>query len=73
METLTEKMGFPIYYRDFSCIADKCKNSCCIGWEIDIDEDTKELYESLEGGYAEKIKESIEIDEGLKNIFQSNG
>ena len=58
------KNGYPIYYRDFSCIAERCKNSCCIGWEIDVDEDTKELYESLEGGYAEKIKESIIIDEG---------
>ena len=63
MDTLIVKNGFPIYYGDFSCIADKCKNSCCIGWEIDIDEDTKELYESLEGSYAEKIKESIINDE----------
>ena len=29
----------PKYYQQFHCIADKCKHSCCIGWEIDIDKD----------------------------------
>ena len=28
----------PDYYNSFKCIADKCKNTCCVGWEIDIDE-----------------------------------
>jgi len=30
----------PDYYRDFHCIAEKCRHSCCIGWEIDVDEDS---------------------------------
>ena len=30
----------PFYYKEFHCIADACKDSCCIGWEIDIDEET---------------------------------
>lgn len=34
----------PSYYKDFKCIASKCKHNCCIGWEIDIDNDTLELY-----------------------------
>lgn len=51
---------FPNYYKKFKCIADKCKHSCCIGWEIDIDEETMDLYNSLEGEFAEKIRENIE-------------
>lgn len=31
------KVFAPSYYQNFHCIADKCKNNCCIGWEIDID------------------------------------
>ena len=31
------KEYIPDYYKDFQCIADKCKDSCCIGWEIMID------------------------------------
>ncbi len=53
---------FPNYYHKFSCIADRCKHSCCIGWEIDIDDETMVLYNSLEGVFAEKIRENITGD-----------
>ena len=53
---------FPNYYDKFKCIADRCNHSCCIGWEIDIDEDTMDLYNSLEGEFADRIKNSIEGD-----------
>lgn len=38
------KVYAPAYYKNFECIADKCENNCCIGWEIDIDEDSLLLY-----------------------------
>lgn len=38
----------PRYYSQFKCIADRCKKSCCIGWEIDIDGITLEKYRSLD-------------------------
>ncbi|MBO5192549.1 MAG: flagellin lysine-N-methylase [Bacteroides sp.] len=37
----------PHYYDDFKCIADKCPDTCCAGWQIVIDEDTLEKYENL--------------------------
>lgn len=39
----------PDYFKEFSCIAGACKDSCCLGWEIDIDEDSYEYYKSLPG------------------------
>jgi lysine-N-methylase len=54
------KEVFPNYYDKFKCIADRCKHSCCIGWEIDIDEDTMELYNSISGEFAERIQQNIE-------------
>ena len=57
------KLLAPKYYLDFSCIADKCKHSCCIGWEIDVDEKAMKKYSSLEGKYSEKIRNSIEIED----------
>lgn len=42
------KLYAPEYYKNFKCIADKCEHSCCIGWEIDIDEETLKKYENLE-------------------------
>ena len=53
----------PKYYLDFSCIAYQCKHSCCIGWEIDVDEKTMKKYSSLEGEYSENIRNSIEIED----------
>lgn len=53
------KEAFPDYYNKFSCIADKCKHNCCIGWEIDIDEETMELYNSLDTALGEKIRNNI--------------
>ncbi|MBQ3118934.1 MAG: flagellin lysine-N-methylase [Clostridia bacterium] len=52
----------PNYYKKFQCIADKCKHSCCIGWEIDIDEETLELYEAMEGRPGKKLRDSISFD-----------
>lgn len=51
---------FPNYYKKFRCIADKCKHSCCIGWEIDIDSDTMAFYQSLEGPLGDRIRKNIE-------------
>lgn len=53
----------PSYYDKFRCIADKCQDSCCIGWEIDIDEDTADYYRSVEGSFGKKLKEHMVTDE----------
>ena len=41
------RIRVPNYFTDFKCIADKCTDSCCVGWEIDIDERTREKYAAL--------------------------
>ncbi len=53
------KVITPNYYSKFSCIADKCRHSCCIGWEIEIDSDTLEYYGTLSGETGEKLAASI--------------
>ena len=44
------------YYHKFKCIADKCKHSCCVGWEIDIDDDTMSLYNTLGEDFLKNIE-----------------
>ena len=56
------KLYAPRYYNTFKCIAHKCKHSCCIGWEIDIDCDTMEKYASYNGEYSQNIIESIDAE-----------
>ena len=53
------KLYAPLYYQTFACIADRCTHSCCIGWEIDVDKDTLDLYRDLDGDYASVIQDSI--------------
>ena len=50
----------PDYYNDFKCIADKCRHNCCIGWEIDIDEDTLSLYDGIGGEIGARLENSID-------------
>ena len=52
----------PNYYHKFKCIAHKCQHNCCIGWEIDIDEETMAKYGALSGELAAKIRANIEGD-----------
>ena len=30
----------PDFYPEFACIASRCGHSCCVGWEVDVDEDS---------------------------------
>ena len=57
------KLYAPKYYTDFVCIADKCRHSCCIGWEIDVDGEALEKYDSSEKDYAKNIRKSIDRED----------
>jgi len=52
----------PEYYNSFKCIADKCMHSCCVGWEIDIDNETLEYYKTLNDDFGRKIFNSISTE-----------
>ena len=36
----------PEYIKDFKCVGKNCIDSCCIGWEIEIDKKTYKKYEN---------------------------
>lgn len=42
------KIYAPSYYKEFKCINSKCEHNCCIGWEIDIDENSLDFYKTKE-------------------------
>lgn len=50
----------PNYYKEFKCIADKCLHSCCVGWEIDIDNDTYIQYKKVDTEFGKKLEKNIE-------------
>lgn len=61
------KIRKPDYYDQFRCIAGACGDSCCIGWEIDINEEQKEYYQMISrgsGALGERMKSCINWEEG---------
>ena len=53
------RFRYPEYYRKFRCIAGKCSDSCCIGWEIDIDSSTLAHYRSVGGAFGKRLRDNI--------------
>lgn len=59
-------MGYlrrPVYYKEFQCIASACTDTCCAGWEIDVDDETLEKYRSVKGDFAKRLWNEIELPE----------
>lgn len=55
----------PHYYDNFKCIADQCPATCCAGWQIVIDEDALEEYEQVKGAFGNRLRNSIDWEEGV--------
>ena len=53
------KIIFPDYYDEFKCTASACRHNCCIGWEIDIDEESLTCYRSVGGEFGKRLKKNI--------------
>ncbi len=56
------KRFVPDYYADFACIMGACRHSCCIGWEIDIDEQSLERYRKTGGAIGKRLADNIVSD-----------
>ena len=54
------KITVPDYYLKFKCIADKCSDSCCIGWEIDIDDAARAKYAELDSEIGAEIRQKTQ-------------
>ena len=54
-------LRYPEYYEKFSCIAGRCEDTCCAGWEIDIDDASYEYYMQVPGKFGERLRSSIKV------------
>ncbi len=52
----------PEYYPRFRCIASECRNTCCAGWEIDIDPESLARYQRMTGEFGARVKRSVSLD-----------
>ena len=59
-------------YDNFNCIAEKCKHSCCVGWQILIDKKTLKSYKKLNDNEKAGIdfkKSCFKLDENKRCAF----
>ena len=61
------------YYREFKCAASDCVHSCCVGWEIDVDADTLNLYKTIKGSMGRRLAENISQDAVPHFILKPDG
>ena len=54
---------YPTIYHTFQCKADRCENTCCQLWTIDIDETTAERYHATTGPLGESLRQAITVDD----------
>ena len=54
---------FPKYYKEFSCIAGSCPDTCCAGWQIVIDNKTLKKYQHFKGPFHNRLHNDIDWKE----------
>ena len=63
------KIYVPSYFKNFKCIADKCPDTCCAGWEVNLDESSAEYYRTVGGITGEKLKRHLAYDSDGDPVF----
>ena len=55
----------PDYYKEFTCIADKCEDTCCAGWKIVIDKKSLNKYKHVKGKFWFTMLKSVDWIRGI--------
>ena len=50
------KRRTPYYYKNFKCIAGDCRDTCCAGWDVDVDEKSYRFYRKVKGDFGKRLK-----------------
>ena len=54
------RLTVPDYYDRFRCIASRCTDNCCIGWEIGIDPAALADYQSQPDAFGDRLRAAIQ-------------
>lgn len=65
------KITVPDYYKEFKCIAGACEDTCCAGWQVDVDEDSFAYYKTIKGPFGERLRSvMVEGKNGCEGQFR---
>lgn len=54
----------PAFFDQFHCIGSACTDTCCAGWEIEVDETTAEGYLTEKGEFGDRLRQEIGTEPG---------
>lgn len=66
------KLTVPKYYKNFKCIDKNCEDTCCAGWEVDLDEEAYAYYENVEGDFGKRLKSVMSRAGGPHFVLKEN-
>ncbi len=68
------KIRTPHYYKDFKCIAGACTDTCCAGWDVDVDPTSYKYYKSVKGDFGKRLKSvMVPSEDGGCTFTLNNG
>ena len=67
------KITMPDRYDSFRCLAAACPDTCCRDWEIPVDPDTADFYETLPGQLGEEVRKVLSRSEDGTPCLQLRG
>lgn len=53
----------PEFFDSFKCVADRCPDTCCAGWDVEIDDKSAEKYKNEKGCLKEYFEKHLTTDE----------
>lgn len=64
------KLRVPDYYKEFRCIDKDCTDTCCAGWEVDVDEEAYAYYETVGGEFGKRLASVMSREGGCHFILK---
>ena len=64
---------YPSYYKDFSCIASHCPDSCCHEWDVQVDAESAARWRSMEGELGDALRTYLYDEDGETYLRNEQG
>ena len=62
---------YPEYYKQFSCIASSCPDSCCKEWSVSVDDQSAAYYRQLSGPLGDRLRAVLQdTDDGTIMVIE---
>ncbi len=60
-------------YKNFRCIAQRCPDSCCKDWVVDVDDASADYYRSLQGELGDRLRQVLQNQDSEWSMILENG